>query len=264
MSGSKFSIQAAIKSGYLFVGREWAYLARLALLPFGVDLITDLVIYFQKVDTITFLEDFLYSLPSIALSGWLMFVQARLLLTGERPPHLSSDPEFLHERRRALSASVLVWILFNMARATIISYLVWSLDKDTPLVKFAALVLLGGGIWGVRFWVANILAGVGYPIRRYIFQVNGIGISLRLAGLYILTCLPIWVLEQGLTSMILAGEQKDMMIDMKTLLHLPQNTAIALLTLLSVTDIITCVLSTATFCYALKEVLGRPQQERVA
>src|SRR5438552_1187140 len=108
MSGSNtsFNMPMAIRSGYSFVGREWAWLARFCLLPVGFGLITDLLMYFQKRE-ISMFEDYLWNIPSLALFGWYMFVEARLLLLGERADAVPQDPEYLLDRRRAMTASVL-------------------------------------------------------------------------------------------------------------------------------------------------------------
>lgn len=263
MGDSRFNIPAAIRSGYLFVGREWQYLARAGLLPLGVSLITELLMYHQKRE-FSFFEDFLWHLPALTLFGWLMFVEARLLLLGERAGYLQGDPAYLSERQRALWACVLVWVLFIMARTSLFAYIAWGTDKSNPLVRFSWLFLFGAGIWAIRFYVAPILAAVGYPIRRYIFQVNGILISLRLAALYLMTCMPVAVLEYGMRTLILPEEAKDKLVEQEMLGMLPESTATTLITLDAFADLAAMLLLTAVFSYALKEILGRPRQEKAA
>lgn len=263
MSGSKFNMAAALRSGYLFVGREWRYLVRFSLLPIGVSLIVDLALYFQKREPQSFFEDFLWNLPAVALAGWFMFLEARLLLLGERAGHLPSDGAYLAERRQSMSACVMVWILFNMATTTLWGYLVWGMNQKNPVVNFFWLFLVGGGIWGIRFAVAHLLAAVGYPIRRYIFQVNGVAISLRLAALYLLASLPVGLVEFGFLSMILP-EDTGGAPDFTSLMNLPQNLAVTAIVMQKIADLISAALTTAAFCYALKEMLGRSARERTA
>lgn len=261
MSGSNFNMPMAIRSGYLFVGREWRYLARFSLLPIGLTLITDLLMYYQKRE-ISMFEDYLWNIPALAFFGWFMFLEARLLLMGERVDNLPQDQAYLLDRRRGMSACVLVWLLFIMGRTTLIAYLSWGIGKNNPLINFFWLFLIGAGIWGIRFAVAHILAAVGYPIRRYIFQVNGIIISLRLAGLYLMACIPVALVEFGLTSLMLPEAAKGTIIDAKMLENLPESTAISLLVMEDLCDIVSMTLATAVFCYALKDMLSRPREEK--
>lgn len=261
MNNISFNMALAIRSGYLFVAREWQYLARFSLLPIGVSLITDLAMYYQKRE-ISMFEDYLWNMPALALFGWFMFVEARLALMGERAGHLPTDPAYMAERKQALAASVLVWLLFVMGRTTILAYLTWGIGKSNPLINFFWLFLIGAGIWGIRFSVAHILAAVGYPIRRYIFQVNGIFISLRLAGLYLMTCLPVALVEYGLTSMILPQDVAGGLIDSKVLDNLPESSALSLIVLETLSDVVSMALATAVFSFALKDMLSRPRQEK--
>lgn len=263
-STSNFNIPASIRSGYLFAIQEWQYLARFSLLPFGVSLITSVLMYHQRRDFSIF-EDFLWNVPAYALLGWFMFLEARLLLLGERAGVLPTDPAYITERRNALWASIAVFMLFIMGYRTLFAYIIWGFDKKNAIINFFWLFLIGAGIWAIRFSVAYILAAVNYPIRRYIFQVNGIFISLRLAGLYLLTVLPLAVAEYGLTTMILPEDARQKFVEQQqVLMNLPESTAVSLMAVTALSDILGCILVTATFGYALKDMLGRPRQEKAA
>lgn len=268
MSSSTFNIPMAIRSGYQFVIQEWQYLARFSLLPFGVSLITAVVMYHMSLEQkkeFSIFEDFLWNVPAFALFGWLMFLEARLLLLGERAGTLPEDPDYAAERRNAMWACIAVLMLFVMGYRTLFAYLLWGFDKKNAIINFFWLFLIGAGIWAIRFSVAYILAAVNYPIRRYIFQVNGIFISLRLAGLYFLSVLPVAIAEYGLTTLILPEEARKKFVEQQhILMTLPESTAVALITVLTLSDIIAGILVTATFGYAMKDMLGRPRQEKTA
>ncbi|MEZ0226943.1 MAG: hypothetical protein ACAH83_20495 [Alphaproteobacteria bacterium] len=264
MSSTSFNIPASIRNGYLFVVQEWQYLARFSLLPFGITLITSVLMYHQRREFSIF-EDFLWNAPAYALLGWFLFLEARLLLLGERASMLPDDPAYTAERRNAMWACIAVFMLFIMGYRTLFAYLVWGFDKKNAIINFFWLFLIGAGIWAIRFAVAYILAAVNYPIRRYIFQVNGIFISLRLAGLYFLTVLPLAIAEYGLTTMILPEEARKKFVEQQhILMNLPESTAVSLMTVSAVSDILGGILATAAFAYALKDMLGRPRQEKAA
>jgi hypothetical protein len=261
-----FNIPASIRSGYLFVIQEWRYLARFSLLPFGVTLITSVSMYhigLEQNRVFSVFEDFLWNVPSFVLFGWILFIEARLLLLGERVGMLPEDAAYLAERRNALWASITVLLLFLMGGRALYAYLDWGISKQNAVVRFSCLFFLGAGIWAIRFAVAYILAAVNYPIRRYIFQVNGIFISLRLAGLFILTTLPVLVVQSGLTTLILPEDVRKKFVEHQ-ILELSESTAISIMALGTLADLVCAILITATSAYALKDMLGRPRQEKTA
>ncbi|TAL37157.1 MAG: hypothetical protein EPN97_05690 [Alphaproteobacteria bacterium] len=264
---SSFNIPAAIRSGYQFVGREWQYLARFSLLPFGVSLITSVLMHHISLEqnrVFSIFEKFLWDVPSFALFGWFMFLEVRLLLLGERAGMLPDDPAYIADRRNALWASIATLLLFLMGSRALYAYLDWGADKKNAIINFFWLFLIGAGTWAIRFSVAYILAAVNYPIRRYIFQVNGIFISLRLAGLFFLTVLPVLVLESGLTTLILPEEAKRKFIEQHQIPVLSETTAISILAVSTLSDVISALLITAVSAFALKDMLGRPRQEKAA
>jgi hypothetical protein len=260
MSG-KFNISSAIRNGYAFALRERAYLARISPLPVGVLLITNLVTYFLVHEEKRFMSEFeqyLWSLPALALGGWFMFLEARLLLLGERAESLPEDPAYLAARRRALSLCIIIWLLFNMWWSAFWGYQKWALvsnaDNSNTLITFLGLLLLGGSIWGIRFAVAHILAAVEYPIRQYVFFVNGIGISLRLIGMAFVCVIPISLCVMVVMALLLPEGQETV----------TRSTAILLLSLLSVLWYVSLALLTASASFALKEILSQPREEKAA
>ena len=106
------------------------------------------------------------------------------------------------------------------------------------------------GIWGIRFAVAHSLAAVDYPIKTYIYAVNGLGISLRLAGLGIVGALPVLIAFYGLIKLV-APDVKE------------QDPALAFLIALAtpMSYVMTAILTPAG-CYALKEILARVRPEK--
>jgi len=265
MSGSQFNISAAVRNAYLFLGREWAYLGRASLLPVGVTLVTDLLVYKQGRD-ITIdeappwnmpFELFLWDLPSSILFGWFMFREVRLLLLGERANFLPQDVDYLSDRRRSLQVCVIVWLLFNMAQTVFGGALYWALGmiKANPNSMAGLLVffLFGISIWGIRFGVVHILAAVGYPIRNFIFRVNGLGISLRLIGMTALCVIPVFLLVAAVGTLVVPENAA-----------VPEHTTRVLIAAHSLFGSLIQALLTAASAFALKEILGRPRQEKAS
>ncbi|HYD18302.1 MAG TPA: hypothetical protein VEF76_07480 [Patescibacteria group bacterium] len=250
MSASQFSIISAVRNAYVFVGREWRYLVKISLLPMGFNLLTEFVIFFMIKEP-TMFEAVVWNIPATALTGWFMFAEARLILLGERTDDLPQDPALRAERQRDLSASILMFLLFYMGFMIFLAYQVFTQQMNPTGQNLTyttiGMLLFGAGIWAARFGVAHILAAVGYPVRRYIYRVNGLGISFRLIGMALLAMLP-----------ILAATLFVVTLAMPDLTFKPTPASIILDAPMSFA--IWAVL-TAASCFALKEILGRAPEK---
>ncbi len=248
MSGSQFSITNAIRNAYAFLGRHGGEVLRLSILPVGIGVATQVFIFYQRPTGSAF-EGYLISIPATVLHGWFMFTIVRLLLLGEHVNALPQDREYLLDRRNALRASVLVWLLFNAGCTAVLGFQEWAMQTastaQSTLANAISLLLIVLGIWGIRFAVAHILAAVDYSIKTYIFVVNGVSISLRLAGLGIMTALPVLIAFYCIIKVV-APDMKDGDPGLALLISL----------LAPLSFIITAILTPAA-CFALKEILGR-------
>ncbi|MEZ0261205.1 MAG: hypothetical protein ACAH80_09355 [Alphaproteobacteria bacterium] len=253
---TKFSIMAAVRNGYIFVIREWRYLARLAILPTGVLLITNMAIFYNQ----QYMTEFMYyalSLPYLTLFGWYLFMLSRLLLLGERAPFKGSTPEEMRERHHWLKVTVIVWLLWSAWWAGFKGYCTWFMQnpqlQQSGGANMFLLLLIGASFWSLRFGVVPLLASVGYSIKRYIFQVNGIRISLSLLGLSIVCLSPLFFVEAGLFTLT---SPEALTIKTK-----PTAITVALAALLMPIEL---SLLAASGCYAMKEMLGRIDREKAA
>lgn len=249
---SEFSIIKAVRDGYVFVGREWKYLLRIALLPMGISMVTQIYL-FSRGDDISIFEGFIWGLPSTALLAWFMFQESRLLLLGEKVNMLPENPEYIADRRQAQTASVLIWLLFSMGWSALQGYqdiLLRPLADGAAQQEFwmagLGALMFGVFFWGLRFGVAHILAAVNYPIRQYVRQVNGLGISLRLAGLALLGCVPVLLVFAFLAQVIAPDVQ-----------HRDDPGLIVIVVLAAPVSIIVAAVLNAAAGFALKELLHK-------
>lgn len=248
---SRFSILAAVRNGYTFVGREAGYLGRLAVLPLGVLLITNLAAYYNGVQPSPYM-DFLLNLPARILQGWFMFIEVRLLLLGERAPLMTQDMPLLQERHRALKLCILLWLLYNAWVAVFVGYCQWFLTlgpQPGGLYILVAFLLLCLHFWSVRLAVAHILGAVGYPLKEYIFRVNGYGITLRLIGLMIVCSAPVVIVLEGVGALLVPSGEKP-----------SEPVTYVLLGLACVLWMALVALMAASASYALKEMLGNVRE----
>lgn len=249
MKNSSFAITAAAKNAYIFVGREWRYLVKIGTLPLGLQLLATLFIHLQRPDAMA-LEGFLWSFPASVAFAWFMFLEARLLLLGERIDRLPADKEYRQERAYALKLCIIVALLFNMAITAAFATLEWlfmsGASAQSLFAGAAFLFLTGGLFWGVRFSIVHILAAVNYPIRPFLRQTHGMEISFRLIGMGFLCVVPALFIFQMLLSLI-APDANAELSDIQILAVLCLSAPLSL-TLVAVLN--------AAAAFALKDLLG--------
>lgn len=250
MDASSFSIVEAVRNGYRFTFRESGYLLKIVTLPFLVHMITSFVLQAKFPEAST-LWLFIINLPANILFAWFLFLEARLLLLGERIDRLPQDPRYLGGRRQAMQASIIVLLLFNMAFTTIAATMEWLSKQDllgkNSLVTLLVLFVVGGMIWGLRLGLAHILAAVGYSIQRYIYRVDGVLFSFRLIGMGLLSALPVFVVFQVLLALVVPDPKN--ITDPQVYLLIALGTPLSFLM---------AVVLNAAGAYALKDMLSRP------
>ena len=254
---SRFSISAAVKNAYLFVWRERAYLAKIALVPMVAQIACALFIQYERPGA-SEIEAYLWNLPSMLLLSWFLFVEPRLLILGERHDRLPADAAARGMRRRDMEASVLSLILFNMTIITAFSVLL-HIEKLTQkpgilgaLAGTGELLIIGALFWGARLGIVPVLAAVGHPIRSVLRKTWGAMFSLRLIGMALLGIFPVMIVFQLLLGAVLAnsvpatGAGIGLSMQQQTLLNL----------LAAPLSLFTSSLLTAAAGFALKEILG--------
>lgn len=255
--GSEFGITKAIGSAYRFVWQERKYLLRHSLLPVGVTMLTDALLFLNPDPARTLFEVALWNLPSIALAGWFVFVETRLLMLGERTEALPAAPEYMAARRASMQQSVLVFMLIYMGLIAMIggqAQLMSAANEGQSMPTASDLALSGAGmvvfgimIWAARYGVAHILAAVDFPVKQYIFRVSGLGISFRLLGLSFLCVVPVLFIFGIIANIITPGINPD------TGISLTMQTVL----LNVVMYYIVISLLNAAAVFALREILGR-------
>ena len=248
MSNSNFRILDAVLSSYRLLRKEWRYLFGLALLPGSLYFLSTVFVQFARAEA-SMLEQFMWTLPSIALYGWFMFQQTRLIIFGERIDSLPAAPVFHTERLRQMRASVMVWMLFNMAFMGTLIFLFSTLKigpaERHPVAGVMAMMGLGLCFWGIRFSIVHILAAVDYPIKSFVFRVNGVGISLRLIAMGLVAMLPLALALQIILSLLTSPE-----------LGLESVSFVTMAVLSCFFSMLSTIILNSASVYALKQMLG--------
>lgn len=255
MKKGYFHITQAVLNAYHFVWREWRHLAGLAVIPLLASFVTEIATEALRPDASPF-EDFLWMIPATALSAWFMFAIIRYQLFGERVTQLmeQGDADYLKERHRLMQASAIVWILFNMAILSIGMFLSYISKTENAAehsgLVLASMFLIGASFWGVRFSLAHLLVAIGYPVKQFIFQVDGVGISFRLIGMGLMAAFPILMILQGILGLFFPA-------DLQNISGLSFSIIIVIGTILSF--VMTALLTSAAG-FALQEMLGSPKK----
>jgi hypothetical protein len=254
MNNGRFSILEAVRSAYIFLGREWLYLLKAGMLPMSMQIISIIFVQFQRPNA-TLIEAYLWGLPATVLFSWFMFLEVRLLLLGERVDRLPQDRAYLEARLQAMKISVMMSVIFNMALTAALALLnMMAVSGDWGkelLITFAALALIGGIFWGVRFIIAPILAAVHYPIRPVLQQTWGMMFSLQLLGMAILSFFPVVVFFEIITTGFLSKTLEE-----AGEVHLTTHEQIVVITVIAVRALLLATVLNAAAAYALKQILG--------
>jgi len=258
MNNSRFDIIAAVIHGVRFTVAERRYLIPALVLPYALTLLTNVASFFLiEKQAGNLLAALMITLPASAAAAWFMFVQARLIIFGERLGNLRQEPHFLIQRHNDMTASVLTWILFKMAVIAVSTYLLWWKDQGSPDTfdhySMIGMLIIGATFWGLRLSVAHILVAAGYSVKQYIFRVNGAMISLRLLGMGILISIPFEIFSEPLTAILTQGKPPPGQVE-----------TVFLLAILSAVSCILMALLNAAAVFALKEMLGQQRDKRGA
>lgn len=254
MNSTRFDILDAATFGFRSAFAERRYLSLVALVPICITSAVELLKVFG-LDNNGFMTELVCLIPISLAAAWFMFVQTRLLVFGERPPeHLIGTAA---ERRRQFEASALLWLLMQMFALGFLAFMLhWNqqikADTLSAPVNIIGYLLIGATFWAARFFVAHILAATGYPLRDYIFRVNGVMVSLRLIALLFIVMLPVALvaspIEQSLAQALRAQDAH------------PLNIA-GLIIVRTILNFVLLAVFNAACVQALRQMLG-PQKPR--
>ncbi|MBI1214745.1 MAG: hypothetical protein GC185_02875 [Alphaproteobacteria bacterium] len=256
MSGNRFNTIEAAQKGYAFAWKERGYLARAALLPMGASIIFGMFLgrYVPDPKTVPeWMTGNLFFLPTDALMGWYIFLLARLALLGEKLEAVPRDPRAMAGWKNLRNGCVLSYMLIKVALIGLQAVMIYTATVRPPTAGMAVLAMfsIGAFFWGVRFIAAPLLLAVGYPVRAYIFRVNGIGISLRVVGLVFLGILPVMLAAMIIGGLFLPDHLQGMNTQIKIMMALGP-----------VADYVFYTLFMGALCFGLKDMLSPPRRRR--
>lgn len=252
MNAGQFKILESVKTAYLFIGREWAWLTAAGAVPLALQV--SVAVYLNQYQSAASpLEGALWSLPATIATAWYACVQTRLMLLGERFNRLPPHPAYRLERQRCITAAVSLSVLFNLGLSFALSLFMTLAASEQrhgfSLVNaFLTLLLLGFSFWAVRLALLPVAAAVGYPLRRLMQKTWGMLFSLRLLGLGLVALLPL----QILLSLLLRAFNLDYIIDAPDGAEMP----LTLILVMAPFSLATIAILNAAVVASLRQILG--------
>ena len=205
MIKEKFKFSLALKDGIRFVAHNFSYLAKISTLPLIVHIVCNLFVQLQRPNA-SIIEAYLWQLPSVAMFGWLMFAQIRLLFFLEKVETIITHSVFVAERHQAKQASIIIFILFNMFyKFCSIGLFMLSSSKyieTHAILSLLPIIIIIFMFLSVRFAVLHIVAAISFPIKLFLKRTNTPIFSVQLIALAVVSMFPIMILLQIIVPLI--------------------------------------------------------------
>lgn len=220
---ASFDMIDAAGRSYRLVWQERHYLAQLAAVPILIKLLTYIIITRMGWEE-HFLRQAIVFLPSYLADGWMLAHFVRLILLDQRWPFRPSgrpeaDRAALRDRADGVLAGTVAHALIKFLLAGGIGLIVMAglaapapgtgagtgAGTGTSLAgAMALLAVTGAGLWAFRLIWLYIPVTVGYAVRRILRDMGGYVTSFRLLGLWLVCCLPMFMLVRFVSALIVA------------------------------------------------------------
>ncbi len=188
---ASFRVFDACRLGFGMMADHAVALARIGAVPLAIVCANTLLIT-QIEDAGTPVRNFLFGLPALAATGWMIFASVRLWALGETPAALRDDKD---ARAGMLQATVIAYILWKALVTAYEQVLALSIPDPAqalqnpeglalpPGAQILLMAFVGVLLWALRFRAVPVLTALGYPVRDYARRATGFMLSLRLLGL---------------------------------------------------------------------------------
>ncbi len=228
MSASPSDLVTSVGKAYQLVWAERGYLVRLALLPFLCKIIFFTIAY-SYTDGQNLWRLSLIMVPAWIVEGWMLAHFVRLIALNQRWPFKPTgdrahDLPVLQSRYRGVMGGALAFALTQLLIGGWFALLMTfvPIDLQTPpseiaLSTQAALAvafLVGLALYGFRFLWLYLAAAIGMDVRRAAEGLTqGVWISFRLIGVWLLCAVPAMVVAQLFVGLILMLAGPDNALD---------------------------------------------------
>lgn len=255
MSSKNFNIIDAVRYGYLGVWHHRGPLLRSAWFPMGVAVMCQFIVAMMGAGNV--FAEFLLQLPAVVTLGWYLFIVTRLLLLGEDIARLDPSPAARRARESDMRAFVISFTLLNMGAVllAILGMLATAYASGQGAANAAAamlaLAILTIMIWGLRLYALPILVSIGYPVKKFLYAVNGAPFSFSLIATFVLCpLLPVMMVSGLLLSTFIDTAAAD------PTAALTKAQVIGMILLSAPLKLATFALMTAATLGALHQVIG--------
>jgi len=216
MSTASFDILAATKYGYLSLWERRALVARLALIPILVKILSYFFILANGLDT-NFLRQGLILFPSYLLEGYLICTLVRVCIFTHEPliqPPGSAADAYYRQRGRDIQAGAVIYTLIKLISSLCAALIFMAAPPDAVAVQeannggsVAAFILFCVavifGIWAFRLLWLEVPVTLGYTVRDYLRRMRGYSFSFHLFSTWILCLLPLWLAANLINDLVM-------------------------------------------------------------
>jgi len=215
---ASFDIIDSASAGYALVWGERSYLVKLAAAPFLIKLVCCIVVVLLGWEHNT-LRQALVMLPSYFADGWLFSHLTRLIFFDQRWPFRPSgnterDMQVLRDRALGIMRGTLTFVVIRFLMAGITAILQMGnagANAEAQQVTFGmfagSLLLLAAAVWAFRLVWLYIPAAANYPLRRFLQDVGGYGISWYLIGIWLFCFIPPFFIIKLILTVIIGPAQ---------------------------------------------------------
>jgi len=216
-----FNVINSAHYAYQLVWREWRYLLKLALVPLVIKFASFLLsMMYSEGDNIIRMS--LLLIPAYFAEGWMLSHFVRLITNGQRWPYVMTGDDVIDlkaakERGRPLLAGILGFVLINLFIAlyyhvfssfmpsAVVAGEVINPEDVTPEMFLTMSVMTAFVFFAFRFvWLYIPFAARMNPFD-YIRKTNGIGVTVRMIGLWLICFVPVVTVMQGIISLFVSG-----------------------------------------------------------
>lgn len=257
-----FDLIAVTGRAYQTVWAERRYLLRLAAIPFLFKILFFTLGYSQGGDE-NLLRMTLFMLPAWVVEGWMLAHVARLVLLGQRWPFRPTgerdvDLPVLQDRYRGVMGGAVTFALTQFIVGGWFALLMYIVPVDlaadptqqsvSGAAAVTACVLLGVALYFFRYLWLYVPAAVRVPLRPAAVRLSvGMGISLRLLGLWFLCAVPAMVALQMIVGLLVTLAGNEAGGDVVIVLSVAAKAAF---------DIVKNLLCAVAVCHALRGILA--------
>lgn len=214
-----FDIINAAGNSYNSLWQERHYLMRLALVPIVVKFICFIIIFTLNIEENHF-QSALILIPSYFVEGWMLSHWVRWIALGQKWPFMpkgdeAEDLKELNDRARGVLSGTIMYVLLQMiisaiwAASTMMPLTEETTANPPPSLQLLSVIGIVFILWSFRYLWIFLPAAVNYSLWQYVKDTGYPFLSLRMLAVWLVCCVPGFVIMMSFTLPVLLSENPD-------------------------------------------------------